>query len=218
MDVGGYDRLWHTEHLARPVMGGAGGADGGADGAARTWHRTGDVGHLDGAGRLWIEGRVVHLIHTVDGPLTPVPLEIAAEAVPGVQRAAAVGIGPRGVQQVVIVVETDGRRDGPAPTALAAAVRRACAPQKIAAVWTTRRLPVDIRHNSKIDRTALGRTMERTLSGRRSMKVLVTGAGSLLLGGVAAALLARGDEVVCLQRRPLADHRREPPPGARRRA
>ncbi len=33
------------------------------------------------------------------------------------------------------------------------------------------------------------------------MKVLVTGAGSLLLGGVAAALVARGDEVVCLQRR-----------------
>ena len=36
------------------------------------------------------------------------------------------------------------------------------------------------------------------------MKVLVTGAGSLLLGGVAAALVERGDEVVCLQRRPLA--------------
>ncbi|MEI8240293.1 MAG: NAD-dependent epimerase/dehydratase family protein [Actinomycetota bacterium] len=36
------------------------------------------------------------------------------------------------------------------------------------------------------------------------MKVLVTGAGSLLLGGVAATLAARGDEVVCLQRRQLA--------------
>ena len=35
------------------------------------------------------------------------------------------------------------------------------------------------------------------------MKVLVTGAGSLLMGRVAAALVARGDEVVCLQRRPL---------------
>jgi nucleoside-diphosphate-sugar epimerase len=36
------------------------------------------------------------------------------------------------------------------------------------------------------------------------MKVLVTGAGSLLLGKVALALAERGDEVVCLQRRPLA--------------
>jgi nucleoside-diphosphate-sugar epimerase len=32
------------------------------------------------------------------------------------------------------------------------------------------------------------------------MKVLVTGARSMMLGGVAAALVARGDEVVCLQR------------------
>lgn len=36
------------------------------------------------------------------------------------------------------------------------------------------------------------------------MKVLVTGAGSMLMAGVAAELAARGDEVVCLQRRPLA--------------
>jgi nucleoside-diphosphate-sugar epimerase len=36
------------------------------------------------------------------------------------------------------------------------------------------------------------------------MKVLVTGAGSLLMAGVAARLAARGDEVVCLQRRPLS--------------
>jgi nucleoside-diphosphate-sugar epimerase len=33
--------------------------------------------------------------------------------------------------------------------------------------------------------------------------VLVTGAGSLLLGSVADALAARGDQVVCLQRRPV---------------
>ena len=36
------------------------------------------------------------------------------------------------------------------------------------------------------------------------MKVLVTGTGSLLLGGIAGELLRRGDEVVCLQRRPAA--------------
>jgi nucleoside-diphosphate-sugar epimerase len=33
------------------------------------------------------------------------------------------------------------------------------------------------------------------------MKVLVTGAGSLLLGGIAQQLASRGDEVVCFQRR-----------------
>jgi len=33
------------------------------------------------------------------------------------------------------------------------------------------------------------------------VKVLVTGTGSMLLGGIASALVRRGDEVVCLQRR-----------------
>ena len=153
----GYDRLWLTQQLARPVAG--------AGGSAVTWHRTGDIGHLDEHGNLWIEGRVVHLVHTTDGAVAPVPVEIAAEAVPGVRRAAAVGIGPRGVQQVVVVVETDAGPEGAAPAALAAAVRAAVAPQAVAAVWVTRRLPVDIRHNAKIDRTALGLTMERVLSG-----------------------------------------------------
>lgn len=150
----GYDRLWHTQQMARPVVSGA------------TWHRTGDIGHIDGEGNLWIEGRVVHLIHTVDGPVAPVPIEIAAESVEGVQRAAAVAVGPSGVQQVVVVVEMAGdRTDGLAPAALSEAIRAACAPQIVAAVWTVKALPVDIRHNAKIDRTAVGRTMERTLSG-----------------------------------------------------
>lgn len=35
------------------------------------------------------------------------------------------------------------------------------------------------------------------------MKVLVTGAGSMLMGQLATTLAARGDTVVCLQRRPL---------------
>jgi olefin beta-lactone synthetase len=149
----GYDRLWHTQQLARPMIDG------------ETWHRTGDIGHLDNDGNVWIEGRVVHLIHTVDGPVAPVPIEIAAESVDGVQRAAAVAVGPRGVQQVVVVLELADRADGPAATELAAAVRAACAPQQLAAVWTTKALPVDIRHNAKIDRTALGRAMDRILSG-----------------------------------------------------
>jgi acyl-coenzyme A synthetase/AMP-(fatty) acid ligase len=118
-------------------------------------------------GNLWIEGRVVHLVDTPEGPVSPVPIEVAAESVAGVRRAAAVGVGPRGVQQVVVVVETDGGdRDGPASAELASAVRAAVAPQHLAAVWVGAALPVDIRHNAKIDRAALGRTMERRLSGK----------------------------------------------------
>ena len=41
----GYDGLWATNDRARTV-----------DEHGVEWHRTGDVGHLDGEGRLWVEG------------------------------------------------------------------------------------------------------------------------------------------------------------------
>lgn len=153
----GYDRLWQTQTAARPIR----------HGEARTWHRTGDVGHLDTAGNIWVEGRVVHVIHAVEGAVTPVPLEVAAEKVPEVLRAAVVGIGPKGVQQVVVVVETANGIEGEASLKLTAKVRLAVAPQKVAAVWVVKELPVDIRHNAKIDRTALANKMSILLSGAK---------------------------------------------------
>jgi acyl-CoA synthetase (AMP-forming)/AMP-acid ligase II/pimeloyl-ACP methyl ester carboxylesterase len=155
----GYDRLWHTEHASRPNV------------AGEVWHRTGDLGHLDAAGNLWIEGRVAHLIETARGPVTPVPVEVAAEAVPEVVRAAAVGVGPRGLAQVVVVIEIaeslqrSEPREGPASAALSGAIRAAVTSTPVAAVWVTEHLPVDIRHNAKIDRTKLSRTMSRHLAG-----------------------------------------------------
>ena len=150
----GYNRLWLTQQNARFKSEGF------------TWHRTGDVGHLDVEGNLWVEGRVVHMIHTSNGPLTPVPLEISCETIPGVKRAAAVGIGDVGIQQVVIVLETDQKNENVASAVLTAQVRQALGEVDVVAVWETKKLPVDIRHNSKIDRTALARKMEKVLSGR----------------------------------------------------
>ena len=145
-----YDRLWVTEHAASRDPG---------------WHRTGDVGHFDDDGRLWIEGRLVHVIVTAQGPVTPVGLERRAEAIPAVKRAAAVGIGPRGAQQVVMVVETEFGTSGLAPDSLRDAVRQAVG--EVPAVLTVSDLPVDIRHNSKIDRVRLGRWAQRVLGGGR---------------------------------------------------
>jgi acyl-coenzyme A synthetase/AMP-(fatty) acid ligase len=145
-----YDRLWVTERAASRDPG---------------WHRTGDVGHLDEDGRLWIEGRMVHVIVTSEGPVTPVGMERRVERIPGVFRAAAVGIGPRGAQQVVIVLETGSARNGLAPDGLREAVRRLVGP--VPAVLTVDALPVDIRHNSKIDRLRVGRWAQRVLGGGR---------------------------------------------------
>jgi acyl-coenzyme A synthetase/AMP-(fatty) acid ligase len=146
-----YDRLWVTERASSRDAG---------------WHRSGDVGHFDEDGRLWIEGRLVHVIVTVDGPVTPVGLERRVESIPAVTRAAAVGIGPRGAQQVVIVCEVPGAKPGLAPVGLRDAVR-AVLDVEIPAVLTVRALPVDIRHNSKIDRLRVGRWAQRVLDGGR---------------------------------------------------
>ena len=158
-----YLMLWGTTHTSMRFEG---------------WHATGDVGHLDEAGRLWVEGRAAHVLATADGLFTPVQVEEAAEAVPTVRRAGAAVVGPRGTQQVVVILETEeGHRPGkaarprPAATSLQEAVRRSVrerAGVEVVAVFVTRCLPTDIRHNSKIDRAALSRWAEQTLRGERA--------------------------------------------------
>lgn len=157
-----YDRLWSTDRSSRRV------ADGGDAALADRWHRTGDVGHLDAEGRLWIEGRLPHVLTTPGGVLTPVGPEQRVESVDGVARAAVVGIGPAGTQQVVVVAETTPptRRPGLAPRELADAVR-AAADVPVAAVLVVPGLPTDVRHNSKIDRSGLGAWAGSVLAGSR---------------------------------------------------
>ncbi|MEO8330296.1 MAG: alpha/beta fold hydrolase, partial [Candidatus Nanopelagicales bacterium] len=131
-----YDQLWSVEQESARDIG---------------WHRTGDVGHVDESGRLWVEGRLVHVITTANGAITPVGIERAVEQVPEVALAAAVGVGPAGNQVVVLAVEAPTIHPGSAPLSLIDAVRSKVATD-VAAVLVVRSLPVDIRHNSKIDR------------------------------------------------------------------
>jgi acyl-coenzyme A synthetase/AMP-(fatty) acid ligase/pimeloyl-ACP methyl ester carboxylesterase len=147
-----YDRLWVIEQASARDAG---------------WHRTGDVGHFDDQGRLWVEGRLGHVIGTPGGPVTPVGIEQRVEQLPEVAAAAAVGVGPPGTQQIVLVVQPeDDVAEGLAPTAVADQVRSAAA-APVAAVLQIGRLPTDIRHNSKIDRSALAGWAGGLLAGHR---------------------------------------------------
>ena len=164
-----YDALWATERAASRDPG---------------WHRTGDVGHLDADGRLWIEGRLPHVVPTAAGVVTPVAVEQRLERLPGITAAAVVGVGPAGTQAVVAVVVPETSQEGRpesgapgrpvrrvrragltvAPIGLADAVR-AAAGVEVAAVLVTRALPVDIRHQSKVDRTRVARDAAHLLAG-----------------------------------------------------
>ena len=164
-----YDRLWVTDDASTDSDG------------ERRWHRTGDVGHLDDDGRLWVEGRLVHVVTSAAGVLTPVGVEQRIEALPSVATAAVVGVGPAGTQAVVAVVTLGAGHaaahghGGLAVAELAAEVRAAAAGTvggvELAAVLVVPALPVDIRHNSKIDRVRVAAWAGRVLAGRRPTRL-----------------------------------------------
>lgn len=148
-----YDRLWVTQHASASPAG---------------WHRSGDVGHFDEAGRLWVEGRLVHAISTADGVLTPLWLEQRFRSVVGISAAAAVGVGPKGDERLVaVVVPTMSiRKARLAEPDLATRVRSEV-DIDVVAVLEVPSLPVDKRHNAKVDRVRLRRWANKVLAGGR---------------------------------------------------
>lgn len=107
------------------------------------WHRMGDTGWFDEEARFRIAGRV-HSTIWRDG--TPVHAQLVEQAArgddPRIRRAAAVAVGRR----VAVVVESDADVEDEVRARLAAAGE----PCDIVLV-TRKPLPVDPRHNSKID-------------------------------------------------------------------
>lgn len=150
------------------------------DGAI-AWHRMGDVGYRDAQGRLWFCGRKSQRVTTAHGVLFPDQCEAVFNEHPGVARCALVGVPaePRAsvranrqsaidnrqspiIRVPVLVVEP---APGPFPrwtrdalrNELLALARGSALTRDIAHVLFHRALPVDVRHNAKINREALAR-------------------------------------------------------------
>ncbi|GHI94686.1 AMP-binding protein [Streptomyces olivaceus] len=128
-------------------------------------HRTGDMGLIDGEGRIWFHGRRSHRVIGTDYVLTTEDVEAAADTLPGVRRTALVGVGAPGRQRAVLCVELTAR--GPGRGAAVAAVRelldRRPEGRHVAAVLVHPGFPTDIRHNSKINRDRLADWATRRL-------------------------------------------------------
>jgi acyl-CoA synthetase (AMP-forming)/AMP-acid ligase II len=130
----------------------------------RVWHRMGDVGRMDEEGRLWFCGRKAHRVVTANGTLFSVPCEMVFNDHPNVNRSALVGVGPVDARLPVIVVEPVAGRY---PRGKQERFRfqeelrrRAMAFEHTASIGHFlfhRSFPVDVRHNTKIDREALGK-------------------------------------------------------------
>jgi acyl-CoA synthetase (AMP-forming)/AMP-acid ligase II len=136
-----------------------------ADPEGGVWHRLGDAGYLDESGRLWCCGRVSHRIELAGGRLFPLMCEPIFDAHPAVRRSGLVGVRSSGSAShatPVICVELERRSAGARDLAvlreeLLAMAARHPTTRTIRHVLFHPRLPVDPRHNSKIERPELSR-------------------------------------------------------------
>ena len=116
------------------------------NGQERIWHRTGDAGYLDEQGQIWLLGRIGH---DVAGHW-PFPVESQIEELTFVRRAGLVECHGRPILAVEL--------DQPPPNWLKT-IRTLFDIQ----IVQVERIPLDPRHQAKIDRSALRKTIETLL-------------------------------------------------------
>jgi len=112
------------------------------------WHRTGDAGYLDVDGRLWLLGRCSARVQDGHGTLYPFAVECAASDSEAVHRTAFVQHDDKRVLVVELSAGADAER---AMTDL----RQRLGWARLDRVLVVPRIPVDLRHNAKIDYPAL---------------------------------------------------------------
>jgi acyl-CoA synthetase (AMP-forming)/AMP-acid ligase II len=130
------------------------------------WHRMGDIGYFDAEGLLWFCGRKSQRLETAAGTFLPEPTESLFDRHPKVRRSALVGVGPRGSERPVLVVE-GARREHSELVSFAQANAAPPLPHplpKVERVLFRDSLPVDARHNAKIRREELQRWAEGELA------------------------------------------------------
>jgi fatty-acyl-CoA synthase len=88
------------------------------------WLHTGDLGRIDPDGHLYVLGRQRAMLKRGGAPLAPRELEEAAEGVPGLRSAVAIGLPPSSettTEEIIVAVEADPAI-APPPAEMAAAV------------------------------------------------------------------------------------------------
>jgi acyl-CoA synthetase (AMP-forming)/AMP-acid ligase II len=136
-------------HVLTGYLGGVGDEETKFHVGPEVWHRTGDAGCIDAAGRLWLLGRCAARIDDALGQLYPLGVESAALTCDGVRRAAFVAHA--GQRWLVVEAEPSA--------ALDRALRTAVAWAQVDTIRCVARLPVDARHNAKVDYPALRRLL-----------------------------------------------------------
>lgn len=127
-----------------------------------SWHRTGDAGYFDEKGRLWLMGRCAARIEDERGVLYPFAVEAVVQQEPGVKHCAF--LAHQG--QRVLAVEMNDL----APTTDLSSLQERLAWAQLDLIRVLRRMPLDRRHNAKIDYTALRRLLDQRGGNRKASK------------------------------------------------
>jgi acyl-coenzyme A synthetase/AMP-(fatty) acid ligase len=138
-----------------------------ADGVS-VLHRTGDLGRLDSAGRLWFCGRKAHRVPVQGGFVAPVPVENVANRHADIRRTALVGADLKGAVVPVLCVEMKPGR--PWDDVVQRDLRRLLDATAFAGLvrhfLPHPGFPTDARHNSKIRSEELALWATRHLEAR----------------------------------------------------
>ena len=139
------------EHVLQGYLGGVGDEATKFTVQGERWHRTGDAGTFDEQGRLWLMGRCSARIDDTYGRLYPFAVECIAMSHPEVRRAAV--LAHKG--QRILFVEAESN------PALERELRVETGTAALEAIRFMPQLPVDGRHNAKIDYPRLRALVER---------------------------------------------------------
>ncbi|MDY0162864.1 fatty acid CoA ligase family protein [Desulfobotulus sp.] len=132
------------------------------------WHRMGDLAWKDNSGRFWFCGRKSHRVCTPQGEAYTLPCEAIFNTHKEVRRSALVGIGPRGKQTPIIVIELQNqklsrKKQEELRSELLQLAGAFDHTSGIRHLLFHPDFPVDIRHNAKIHRETLALWAEKHL-------------------------------------------------------
>jgi len=131
------------------------------------WHRMGDLGRIDGQGRIWFYGRKSQRVVTKNGTLFTIPCEAVFNKHPLVSRSALLGIPENapGFKKPVICIELKKENHPSKKLSLEISeYGRGCnLTIGISDILFYKKFPVDPRHNAKIFREKLALWAEKKL-------------------------------------------------------
>lgn len=141
------------KHVVKHYLHGIGEAETKFRAAGDVWHRTGDLGRFDDRGRLWLLGRASAAMRDSRGVLYPFAAECAARRLRGVRQVAVMAV--RGQRVLALSPDSGHRLPGDAE------ILRALEWARLDRIVRLHRIPMDRRHNSKVDYAALAAVLAR---------------------------------------------------------